>query len=306
MKASKHKDIKHRMPKLEWVLHPFIPKSHITMLAGPGGTGKSSITLYFANTLVAQGKTVLYIDAEQCGDEINDRCERWKLPFTDEIYFSHTDDNEDPTGIQTLAPKNNEELEKLVQDVHPDLVIIDSLTAYCGDDLTSRQKASNFFKGLKQIASKYKTGVLILCHTNKENPAYITGIDAISGSKGLSDLARSVLMLSKVDDNGKRKIIQEKSNSTQLTRDKNIPFVFTITEDGIEDAGFDKEYSDVREMFLSDYDSGVKAEKYKKKAIALLKLKKEKSDVIATLKELGASGTECTRAFKAAIEYLTK
>lgn len=304
MKASKYKDIKNKMPKLEWLLHPFIPKNHITILASPGGTGKSSIALYFANELTGQGKRVLYIDAEQCGDEINDRCERWKLPFTDDIYFSHTD--EEDNSIQTLAPTNNEELENLIKTIQPDLVIIDSLTAYCDIDLTQRQKASKAFIAIKKIASKYHTGVLILCHTNKENPSYITGVDSISGSKGLSDLARSVLMLSKVNDEGKRKIAQEKANAVQLTADKNIPFLFTITEEGIVDADFDKEYCEAREMFAFEYDSGVKAEKFRRKTLELLKLKKEKSEIISTLKELGASGTECTRAYKAALDHISK
>ena len=64
-----------------------------------------------------------------------------------------------------------------------------------------------------------------------------------------------------------------------------------------------------KETFIQttiEYNSGVKAEKYRKKAIELVKLNKPKTDIISALKELGAVGTECTRAYKAALDHISK
>lgn len=305
IEVSRLEDIVEFLPNVEWLIEPLIIKNHITLLGAPGGTGKSSIALYFASTLIDQGKKVLYIDAERCGDEIKNRYIRFNSPALKHLLLTHKKKDKD-NQILTLAPYGIETLEKIISETRPDLVIIDSLGQYStGVDLTQRNRATNFLAPIDNLASTYKTGILILCHTNKESAACLNAIDSIAGSKGLTDTARSNLIMSKLPG-GRRKITQEKANSSKLSGEDSIPFLFTLSDEGIIDADFDNEYSEVREMFSNEYDSGVKAEKYRKKAIELVKLNKPKTDIIATLKELGAAGTECTRAIRDAIAHISK
>lgn len=299
LKYSKRGEIKGKTLKLEWLWYPLLPKNSLSIIAGSGGVGKSSFSLYLADKFVEEGNKVLYIDAEQCSDEINDRFDRWNLKNADEIYFLHSP--EDCGVIQHEAPESNEELEQLVIEIKPDVIFIDALTSYYTDiDLTARHKASKFMTQLKRIAARHRTAILLLCHTNKDVDTRLDSVDIIAGSKAITDLARSVIIVKKLDDDGKRLISQLKVNSVK----NSVPFIFTLTDTGIEDADFAEDYSPIHEALGLNYDTGVKAERYKKKAIELIKQDVEKKNIIKELLDNGASRTECTRAIKSALEIL--
>lgn len=266
---------------IEWLWEPLLPKNCISILASRGGVGKSGFALWLACQLGAEGKSILYLDAERTGFHIKQRVEDWNLDISNVTFYM---DSCDDGGATTCAPATLVEMAQLVKESRPDLVIIDSLTALShGMDLNRREVVAQYMKELTKIATIYNTGILLLAHTNKKSSDDIPILDSISGSGAITDLARSAMVMDEFNADGTRIINQVKINLTA----KSEPLLFKITPTGIED---------IRFMSDSSRPSGTKAERLRIAALALLEQGLNKKDVRAHLKDAGGSLTECSRA----------
>ena len=294
-------DIMEKIGEIEWLWEPLVPKNYITILASRGGVGKSGFSLWLADKLAGEGKTIVLFDAERSGSLIRKRCYEWDLPNWKKLKL--VGKREPISGtIDTGSPVDFGKIQLLIKDVNPDLLILDSLTILArGVKITDRSQAADYFEKLQEIAAVYKTGILLLAHINKKQAMEncITS-DSIAGSAAVSDLARSVLLLEEDEEGSDRRIItQAKLNLAA----KSPPFKFRITERGIMDAGFVVENVKQKppETFRND---GSKIGKLKTMAYDLLAKGMNKKEARQILKDAGAVNAEYLNALKWASEKL--
>jgi predicted ATP-dependent serine protease len=294
-------DLMEKIGDIEWLWEPLVPKNYITILASRGGVGKSGFSLWLADKLAGEGKTILIFDAERSGSLIRKRCYEWDLPNWKKLKLVG---NREPISgmIDTGSPTDVYKIQLLIKDVKPDLIILDSLTVIARlIELQERNRAATYFEQLQETASVYKTGILLLAHVNKkQNMESSLSLDSIAGSAAVSDLARSVLLLDEDGEGSDRRIItQAKLNLAA----KSPPFKFRITERGIIETGFVAEEIKQKppETFRED---GTRLGKFRVMAYDLLAKGMNKKEARQILKDIGAENREHLEALKWASEKL--
>lgn len=217
--------------KTEWLWRNLILRSHVSILASRGGVGKSSLALWIAHELAKKQHKTLYIDYERTGGTHAERALNWNFSFMDNIFFT-CEDNEE--GLSEPAPiSNHSELVNIINENEIDLLIIDSMSfAASGLKVKEREEAIRYIDTLKKIAARTHCGLLLLCHTNKkQDPEEQLTLDSIYGSGGITDAARSVMVLDCKDSKSTDRILRHvKSNYAKTSCD----ISFSLTDSGIE------------------------------------------------------------------------
>ena len=220
--------------KQEFLWNPYIPIGEITVMFAAGGTGKSYATIgiaadittgrslprYGIQQTMINPEKVLFISAEDNESIIlsrmreaggnPDNCFVLKTPKTrkelDTDSFLLPQNKDDIARIQAFA--------KLLEKIHPKLVIIDPWSVYIGDDknMNKANDVRSVTNVLTVLAKEYHCAILIVSHVNKM-PQTENANNAVSGSTALIDSARSALCVRSFGaDSDRRVIIQTKSN----------------------------------------------------------------------------------------------
>lgn len=243
--------------EVEWLVPQYIPKGHITILAGDGGSGKTTTWCGIA-AAVSSGERIFF---EAVPEEFIHR-ESQKV-----IFFSSEDSME-----YTLKAKlrkyganlkhilsvslqdelfkdikfNSPILEGLIQQEKPALVIFDPLQSFIPSEIQmgKRNEMRDCLNHLLRLGEKYSCTFLIICHTNKQSGVY--GRKRISDSADIWDIARSVLIAGQTSD--KKRYLSHEKNSYD---EEGQTALFTI-RDGI--AVFE-DYSDKKDRdFVQERD----------------------------------------------------
>ena len=208
------------IPHRQWLYGVDLVRGDVTLLASPGGAGKTSLALGMAVGL-ATGKEVLgeriwgsgpfkslYVNAEDGGAEMLRRacafCQQHNIPEheLERLYLVGADDLK-VQGISFLRaagpsssildPAGFAQLDGFLASLTPDLIILDPLIALCGGgNVNDNAVMSLVFRQLKQIAIKYNCAILVVLHTRKGGD--LSTADAISGASAIKDLARRAIM----------------------------------------------------------------------------------------------------------------
>lgn len=252
--------------EIEWFWDKRIPKKAITVLAAAGGEGKSALALWLAlNKGARLGKRVMYVDAEQTFVHLTSRLRAWAKPNEARRIFIPVEQSSKSSLIESDVP-TIDEIARYAFEKECELVIIDSMTTISDTlDMSKRGPATQLMKKLKIIAAEANAAVLLIAHINKRfDKEKELDIDDICGNKAVSDLSRSVFLLtSKQGDPTEKKLIHVKSNWAPLQ-----PLVrFTHTNDGIADFreelsveafnGADANQAELNEMALQLAQDGV-------------------------------------------------
>ena len=223
-----------KFEKQEFLWNPYLPIGEITVMYAAGGTGKSYATIgiaaditkgrslprYGIEQVMVNPEKVLFISAEDNESIIlsrmreaggnPDNCFVLKTPKTRKDLktdsFLLPQNKDDTIRIQAFA--------KLLEKVHPKLVVIDPWSVYIGDD--KNMNKANDVRGVTNVltvlAKEYNCAILIVAHVNKM-PQTENANNAVSGSTALIDSARSALCIRSFGANSDRRvIIQTKSN----------------------------------------------------------------------------------------------
>ncbi len=204
-----------------YVLEPVIPRGHVTLLGGHGGTGKSTAGL-IAFAHVACGKPLwglpavqgkcLFVSLEDSGS----LC-RWRLRRIVDAYrldmrtvmenlrivdgsesdaalaFEHADH-----GVRRLMPTNSmQELRELSKGCS--MVVIDNASDGYDANENDRRMVRSFFRLLAQIARDLDLAVVLLAHIDKSAARLGSGGNTYSGSTAWHNSARSRLALIETD-----------------------------------------------------------------------------------------------------------
>ena len=189
--------------KTEWLWYPYIPSGKITLLTADPGTGKTFFSLYlaaqvstgrafFGEQLYRTPGTVVYQTAEDgISDTIKPRLTPMQPDFDNIYVFDESKES------LTLS---DEKIEKIMQDLHPKLMIFDPLQAYLGAevDMHRANEVRPVLSRIAQLAEKHKCAVVFIMHNNKgmQNTALYRAL----GSIDIPAVARSMLMLGKDPD----------------------------------------------------------------------------------------------------------
>ena len=288
----------------EWLVSCYIPKGQITILAGDGGSGKTTVWCAIAAAVSSGERCFLEHDnpfSKECGPGIvlffssEDSVEytlkgrlRKSGAKLENVLSMDLSDERFPE-IKFDAPL----LEELIKEYKPELVIFDPLQSYVPPDIQMGQRNAMraCLNPLIGLGEKYGTTFIIIVHTNKQ--AGLWGRKRIADSADIWDIARSVLITGETGD-GLRYISQEKSNYGPLAQ----TVLFKLDSGKIEFEGYTNKKD-------KDFVSAVQAATYQAparedaKAFILDYLKdgeKETADLDGMMKAQGVSSKTLERA----------
>lgn len=208
----------------EWLITDYMPKYQITVMAGDGGSGKTSAWCAIAAAISSGELTFL----ENFIPEDFTKSKSGKvLFFSSEDSFEYTlkgrliKNRAKAENIYSISLKderfadikfNSPLLESLIDKYRPELVIFDPIQSFIPPDtqMGQRNAMRACLNPLIGMGEKYGTTFLIIVHANKQQGVY--GRKRIADSSDIWDIARSVLMVGETQDKGVRYISHEKSN----------------------------------------------------------------------------------------------
>jgi len=224
--------------ELRWLWRGRIARGKVTMVVGDPGDGKSYLTLAIAAAISlgralpdseasAPADCILWNGEDGLGDTIRVRAERVgadlnRLHVVQAATLS--DGSRVPFGLQHL-PELHAELERRNE---VDLVVIDPLAALlAGIDAHKDAEVRSLLQPLADLATGTGVAVLVVAHLNKATAQ--RALYRVGGSIGFVGLARSVLLVAREHETGRRAVAQLKSNLAEQ-----VPAVeFSIDDRGL-------------------------------------------------------------------------
>jgi DNA repair protein RadA/Sms len=163
-----------RISEFDRVLGGGIVQGSLVLIAGDPGIGKSTILLQTAGELCNSNKKVLYISAEESASQIKLRAERLNVK-SDDLY---------------IYPQTNFELiKKHIEEMNPDLVIVDSIQAIYTSSIQSSAGSVSQIReccnSLMTIAKTNNISIIVIGHVTKEGN--------IAGPKVLEHMVDTVI-----------------------------------------------------------------------------------------------------------------
>ena len=223
---------------LEYLVYPILPKNMPTTLVGEGGAGKSKLAVLLCTLLTSAYKdsedtlglkipkepqVCLYLDWESDQEEISDTFSKFKngLGIDEDIHLHYR------RCWQPLAD-DMDEIQKVVAEIKPSLVVIDSIAAAVQSDMVDAGVATKLIsRDLRQL----KCTALILAHFSKQDKDKSTPF----GSVFYFNYSRAVWSLQKSKESEKDRmqigLYCKKFNRSFLH--KPLSFEFTYFPDGI-------------------------------------------------------------------------
>ena len=242
----------------EWLVTGYMPRGQINILAGDGGSGKTTIWCGVAAEISRGGRIffedvpddfarnepqkVLFFSSEDSLEYTLKARLRKAGANLDNIYSASLKDDR-----FSQIKFNSRLLKDLISEIKPALVIFDPLQAFIPSDIQMWQRNAmrNCLNPLIGLGEEYGTTFLIIVHTNKRQGTY--GRNRIADSADVWDIARSVMIAGYTQDNDVRYLSHEKSNYGELGETA----LFTIS-DGVAQL---KGYSDKRDVdFVRERD----------------------------------------------------
>ena len=209
------------VPHRRWLYGTYLIRGEITVVAAPGGLGKTALATGMAveiatGTELLEQKIfgtdlkVLFINAEDGGSEITRRILAFCLAHAnkiagqspDRLYVAGADDarvqrlsflRTTDKNFSIIDKSGFDVLEAALGSLRPDLVILDPLVAFCGGgNMNDNSVMSLVIRELKRLAAKFDCAVLVVHHTRKG--ADVGSAEAISGAAATVNLARRAIM----------------------------------------------------------------------------------------------------------------
>ena len=292
--------------EIEWLVKEYIPKGQITLLAGDGGSGKTSVVCQIVAS-VSSGKSCFMLE-----DTIFTNIERQEPQTV--LFFSAEDSMQHVLkkrlrlngavmeNIKSIDPSDDrfERLKfddpflgELIKEHRPALVIFDPIQSFIPwkADLSKRNQVRQSLTNLIKYGEKYGCTFLIIVHTNKQSNVW--GRKRIADTADLWDAARSVLIAGETGEDNILYISHEKCNYG-LTGET---VLFSIENGAVKFNGYsgkkDREY--VNALFTIQKD--IKREAAKDFILSYLENGAVKvKDLDAAAKAAGYSDTGIKRA----------
>lgn len=205
---------------MEWLWYPYIPRYGMTLIAGDPGGGKSLLTALLLATVTSgspwplsderpTGNRVLVLAAE----------DNWQRVVLNRLVKAGVklDNLHQMYKFRALTNDRLELLSEHMEEWRPDLVVVDTLSAYMGGgrDMHRQNEVGEFMALLTEMAEATGSAIVGLAHLNKtstENPLY-----RIVGSIGFAASIRSALFFGPdPEDPSRVALAHGKANQSEL------------------------------------------------------------------------------------------
>jgi len=223
--ADEEERIKTNITEFDRVLGGGIIPGSVILLGGDPGIGKSTLAMQAASKI---NEKVLYVTGEESAKQVKIRASRLKI---------------NSPNFYVLAETNIESILRVINDLHPSLVIIDSIQTMERSDLnnspgtvTQIRECTSF---LMEEAKKQQFSVMVIGHVTKE------GI--IAGPKVLEHMVDTVIQF-EGETNHSYRILRAQKNRFGSTNEIGI---FEMHEDGLS------EVKNPSEIFLSSHSTPI-------------------------------------------------
>ncbi len=223
--ADEEERIKTNITEFDRVLGGGIIPGSVILLGGDPGIGKSTLVMQAASKI---NEKVLYVTGEESAKQVRIRASRLKI---------------NSPNFYVLAETNIESILRVINDLHPSLVIIDSIQTMERSDLnnspgtvTQIRECTSF---LMEEAKKQQFSVMVIGHVTKE------GI--IAGPKVLEHMVDTVIQF-EGETNHSYRILRAQKNRFGSTNEIGI---FEMHEDGLS------EVKNPSEIFLSSHSTPI-------------------------------------------------
>lgn len=222
-------DIQERTP--EFLIPEYIPRSALTLIAGDGGVGKSSVWCAIA-AAISNGKQPFLLSESDFPAEFWESEPRKVLVFSGEDSMEYVlkerlrKNGAAQENIYTIPISDSrykdikfdsDYLRKLVEIHRPTLVIFDPIQSFVpgnGFHMGDRNAMRQVLQPMIGMGETYGTTFIVVCHTNKRTGVY--GRQRLADSADIWDIARSVLMIGRTSEKGILYLSHEKSNYGKL------------------------------------------------------------------------------------------
>ena len=224
----------------KWLWYPYIPLGKITLMTADPGTGKTFLALYLT-AQVSTGRpfygesayhapaVAVYQTAEDgVADTIKPRLEPMRPDFKNIYVF-----NEEKESLSL----SSEHVERIMQDLHPKLLIFDPLQAYLGADVDMHRanEVRPVLGRIGHLAEKYGCAVVFIMHNSKASQS--KALYRALGSIDIPAVARSMLSLGNNPDKPGGKIMCHEKSSLSA-HGKSVLFEIAPQYGGIVFTGF--------------------------------------------------------------------
>lgn len=162
------------MEEMNRVLGGGIVKGSLVLVGGDPGIGKSTLLLQVSKNTAAQGRTVLYVSGEESPSQIKLRARRLDVG---------------ENNLYILSETNLSTIERFIDELKPDIAIIDSIQTIYRPELSSAagsvSQVREATSALMRIAKGKGISVFIVGHVTKEG--------SIAGPRVLEHMVDTVL-----------------------------------------------------------------------------------------------------------------
>jgi len=235
-------EIADELPEVDWLWTNWIPRGMISLLGAVPGAGKSYVALDLARRIISgepfpdgapvpvPEANVIYVDAECVPQITNERAMAWEMDRSRLFIMLPEDDD----LIDFGNVESRDRLVEMVHTLHPELVIIDSLSSISLRGENNVEDVRNVLAFLNIVAREFQVGLLLIHHLRKRGSKVpmldILTIDDFRGSSHIIAMSRSVLGLSVVqtgpemDRNGPRRLEVIKTNLARYPEPIGVEF----------------------------------------------------------------------------------
>ncbi|MGA0613326.1 AAA family ATPase [Paracoccus sp. KR1-242] len=208
------------IPDRHWLVRDLIPSATVTLLGGDGGTGKSLLALQLACSVAAgshwlgrgvSGGSAVYVSAEDDEQELHRRLASivtgYGIGFADLDSLTIRSLAGEDALLAVLDPRTGhqkasdlfQELDALLTDLQPAVVVLDTLADLFPGNENDRAQARQFIGILRGLAIRHDCAVVLLAHPSLSG---LTSGSGTSGSTAWNNSVRSRLYLERVIQDG--------------------------------------------------------------------------------------------------------
>jgi RecA-family ATPase len=216
-------ELEKELGNISWLWPEWIPQGFVTSICAPGESGKSLFALSLVKTILTNGnwpdgqpaglgnaEKVIWVEAEAGQVMLKQRVKELQMP-SDRLFLPAI--KGDKFGQPDLSLTTHQRgLWRMVEEVQPKLVIIDSLGQAQTRSENQKREIQQVMTFLQHLARDNNTTVLIIHHFNKPQQFQIAAAFRVRGSTLIANACKSIIGIEHKGESRTRKVYHIKSN----------------------------------------------------------------------------------------------